>query len=90
MQIKRYFTELKRDPYFDVEFVKRISEIKNPDGSIDFVPNGETITIESTDIYADDGFIFKNKLTGAILSQHITLGSDDSVENYEEISRPWS
>ncbi|MHB8580389.1 MAG: vitamin B12-dependent ribonucleotide reductase [Ignavibacteriaceae bacterium] len=36
MQIKRQFTEANKDPLASMEFVKRTSEIKNPDGSIVF------------------------------------------------------
>ena len=36
MQISRYFTEQGKDPLSSINFVKRISEIKNPDGSIVF------------------------------------------------------
>jgi ribonucleoside-diphosphate reductase alpha chain len=36
MQIKRLFTKAGQDPLSSIEFVKRISEIKNPDGSIVF------------------------------------------------------
>ncbi len=36
MQIKRQFTEAEKDPLASFEFVKRTSEIKNPDGSIVF------------------------------------------------------
>jgi ribonucleoside-diphosphate reductase alpha chain len=36
MQINRYFTESNKDPLSSLEFVKRISEIKNPDGSAVF------------------------------------------------------
>ncbi|MFO7445141.1 MAG: vitamin B12-dependent ribonucleotide reductase [Ignavibacteriaceae bacterium] len=36
MQIKRLFTQANRDPLSSFEFVKRTSEIKNPDGSIVF------------------------------------------------------
>ncbi len=36
MQIKRFFTEAGKDPLSSFEFVKRTSEIKNPDGSIVF------------------------------------------------------
>ncbi|MCZ7610446.1 MAG: vitamin B12-dependent ribonucleotide reductase [Ignavibacterium sp.] len=36
MHIKRLFTEQGRDPLSSFEFVKRTSEIKNPDGSIVF------------------------------------------------------
>lgn len=36
MQIKRFFTESGKDPLSSFEFEKRISEIRNPDGSIVF------------------------------------------------------
>lgn len=36
MKINRLFTVEGKDPLYTVEFVKRISEIKNPDGSIVF------------------------------------------------------
>ncbi len=36
MQINRLFTEAGREPLSSMEFVKRTSEIKNPDGSIVF------------------------------------------------------
>jgi ribonucleoside-diphosphate reductase alpha chain len=36
MQIQRYFTERGKDPLSSIKFEKRISEIKNPDGSIVF------------------------------------------------------
>jgi ribonucleoside-diphosphate reductase alpha chain len=36
MQIKRYFTTAGKDPLSTIKFVKRKSEIKNPDGSLVF------------------------------------------------------
>jgi ribonucleoside-diphosphate reductase alpha chain len=36
MQINRLFTEVNKDPLSSLEFVKRTSEIKNPDGSMVF------------------------------------------------------
>lgn len=36
MQIKRYFTTAGKDPLSSIKFVKRKSEIKNPDGSLVF------------------------------------------------------
>jgi len=36
MEIKRFFTETGKDPFSSIEFVKRTSEIKNPDGSVVF------------------------------------------------------
>jgi ribonucleoside-diphosphate reductase alpha chain len=36
MQIKRYFTTAGKDPLSSIKFVKRKSELKNPDGSLVF------------------------------------------------------
>ena len=36
MQVNRLFTKAEKDPLSSFEFVKRTSEIKNPDGSIVF------------------------------------------------------
>ncbi|MCB0744581.1 MAG: adenosylcobalamin-dependent ribonucleoside-diphosphate reductase, partial [Ignavibacteriae bacterium] len=36
MKITRYFTTANQDPYENIDFVKRHSEIKNPDGTIVF------------------------------------------------------
>ena len=41
--------------------------------------------ITITDIYADEGKVFVEKSTGKVLSDHITLGTEDSAENYSEI-----
>ena len=41
--------------------------------------------ISVTDIYADDGKVLIEKATGKVLSEHITLGTEDSAENYDEI-----
>lgn len=67
--------------------IELCDEITHDDGTVEYVPNGENITIEIIDIYADDGKVFQHKSTGAAVSAHITLGTQDSVENYEEINR---
>ncbi len=60
MQIKRLFTSADKDPFSSFEFVKRTSEIKNPDGSIVFrmedvlVPSGWSQV--ATDIIAQKYF----------------------------------
>lgn len=61
-------------------------EIEKEDGTIEFIPNGETTTIDIVDIYADEGKKFRNKLTGIAISRHITIGSNDSTDNYEEVN----
>lgn len=35
---------------------------------------------------AEDGMIFKSKLSGDILTKKLYLGCNDSADNYEEIS----
>ena len=35
---------------------------------------------------ADEGMIFRNKLSGVILTNKIYLGCNDSPDNYEEIN----
>lgn len=60
MQIKRYFTEAGKDPLSSFDFVKRTSEIKNPDGSIVFrmedVQVPESWSQVATDIIAQKYF----------------------------------
>lgn len=60
-------------------------EVENTDGTIDFVPNGNTITIDIIDIYAGEGCLLRNKITGIAVASHITIGRNDSVDNYEEV-----
>ena len=68
------------------QIVELGDEIEREDGTIDFVLNGETTTIDIVDIYADEGKKFRNKLTGITVSAHITIGSTDSADNYEEVT----
>lgn len=68
------------------QIVELGDEIENADGTIDLIPNGKTTTIDIIDIYADDGKKFRNKITGIAISRHITLGSNDNIDNYEEIT----
>ena len=48
------------------------------------------MTIENTGnfvvITADEGMIFKSKISGDILTARLYLGCHDSADNYEEIS----
>lgn len=34
---------------------------------------------------AKEGFVFKSKVDGAVLSNTVILGVEDSIENYEEV-----
>jgi ribonucleoside-diphosphate reductase alpha chain len=60
MRINRLFTEAGKDPLSSFEFVKRISEIKNPDGSIVFRMEDVTVPKQwsqvATDIIAQKYF----------------------------------
>src|ERR1035437_1301104 len=60
MQILRYFSESGKDPLSSIKFVKRTSEIKNPDGSIVFqmedVVVPDTWSQVATDIIAQKYF----------------------------------
>ena len=48
------------------------------------------MTIENTErfiiITADEGKIFKSKVSGDVLTNRLYLGCNDSADNYEEIS----
>ena len=60
MQIERYFTKSGLDPLSSIEFTKRISEIKNPDGSTVFRMEDVSVPSEwsqvATDIIAQKYF----------------------------------
>ena len=61
MQFNRYYTDENWDtPYGDTKFVKRRSEIKNPDGSVVFEMDNvivpDTWTQVSTDVIAQKYF----------------------------------
>ena len=50
-----------------------------------FVSNGQMVEATITEIRADEGKVFRRLADGAVLSAHITLGSGDSADNYEEV-----
>jgi len=60
MLINRLFTEAGKDPLSSFEFVKRVSEIRNPDGSIVFRMEDVTVPKQwsqvATDIIAQKYF----------------------------------
>jgi hypothetical protein len=60
--------------------------VQQSDGTTTFVANGKTVDVTITDIYADTGKVFKCISDGAVLSNHITLGTTDSASNYKEVS----
>ena len=59
-------------------------EVTHEDGSVTFEPTGETEGVVSTEIYTEGRF--RRISDGAILSNHITLGTEDSAESYEEVA----
>ncbi len=93
MQIKRYFTKASEDPYDAVEFVKRISEIKNPDGSIVF--RMEDVTIPSdwsqvaTDIIAQKYFRKAGvpKLLKKVPEEGVPVWLRPSIEDTERLEQ---
>ena len=48
------------------------------------------MTIDNTGnfvvITADEGYVFKSKISGDILTKKLYLGCNDSADNYDEIS----
>lgn len=53
MKINRLFTSAGKDPLESIEFVKRISEIKNPDGSIVFRMEDVTVPKDWSQVATD-------------------------------------
>lgn len=43
--------------------------------------------IENETYIANDGYVFKNKITGST-AKGLTLGINDTIENYEVIEEP--
>jgi ribonucleoside-diphosphate reductase alpha chain len=43
MKVSRRFTRAGKEPYEDIQFVERASEIRNPDGSLVFSMEGVTV-----------------------------------------------
>lgn len=52
---------------------------------IDDVSDGVDI-IEEVHIFADEGKVFRDIRTGEILTNHLSIGTEDSAANYEEIT----
>ena len=50
----------------------------------EFIKTDETREVTLTDIYADEGKTFIHIPTNRIAGTHITLGTNDSEENYYE------
>ena len=59
---------------------------ENENGEIiEEINTGKTETLTHTHIYAEEGYLLKNKKTGKAVSNHIQLGSLYSVDDYEEV-----
>lgn len=72
-------TRTEAVPAYDVEYDEMGEIISQTQTGV------QEVTI--TDIYADEGKVFVEKATGKVLSEHITLGTDDDIENYGEITQ---
>jgi hypothetical protein len=66
--------------------VSLCDEVEQADGTIKNVSNGKIVEVTTTDIYADEGKVFKRASDGTVLTAHITLGTADSIDNYTEIT----
>jgi len=71
-----YETEIKRYTYSANENNEAISETKA-------LENSDTFT--ELHIFADDGKVFRRISTGEVLTAHIGVGSNDNVNDFEEI-----
>ncbi|MFA8342388.1 MAG: vitamin B12-dependent ribonucleotide reductase [Rhodothermaceae bacterium] len=99
MRIKRYFTIAGEDPLSSIKFVKRTSEIKNPDGSIVF--NMEDVAVPeswsqvATDIIAQKYFrkagvprlLKKKQLKGIPRWLQPSVPDSEKLENLPEKER---
>lgn len=73
----RIETRTEAIPTYDVEYDEMGEIISQTQTGV------QEVTI--TELYADAGMVFVEKAAGKIMSDHITLGTDDSVENYSEM-----
>ena len=99
MKVNRYFTEENKDPFSYFEFVKRTSEIRNPDGSIVF--KMEDVIVPSswsqvaTDIIAQKYFrkagvpklLKKNKEKGVPVWLQASKADSERLEQLPEKER---
>jgi len=51
----------------------------------ELIPNGKTAEVFIIDIYVDKGKVFRRIKDKAVLSTHITIGTEDNINNYEEV-----
>lgn len=72
-----YETEIKRYSYSANENNEAIAETKA-------LENFDTFT--ELHIFADEGKVFRRISTGEILTAHIGVGSNDNVNDFEEIA----
>jgi ribonucleoside-diphosphate reductase alpha chain len=92
MQIKRLFTETNNDPLKSIEFVKRNSEIKNPNGSIVFRMEDVLVPAKwsqvATDIIAQKYFRKAGvpKLLKKIKEKDIPVWLQPSTEDKERLA----
>lgn len=45
-----------------------------------------TDTFDTVHIFAENGMVFCEKATGDILTNHLSIGTEDDENNYEEIA----
>jgi len=92
MQIKRLFTETNSDPLKSIEFVKRTSEIKNPNGSVVFRMEDVLVPAQwsqvATDIIAQKYFRKAGvpKLLKKIKEKDVPVWLQPSTEDNERLA----
>lgn len=43
------------------------------------------VTVETSILYPEENYVLRNKLTNEIIDGFVGIGTEDSVDNYEEI-----
>ena len=46
------------------------------------------ITTDNVNYLCDEGKVFRHKTEGIIMGDGLSLGENDSIDNYEEIDKP--
>lgn len=86
MKFKRFFTEDSNDPYKGVRFVKRVSEIRNPDGSSVF--KMENISVPESWSQVATDIIAQKYFRKAGIPKYLKKVSEEGVPEWLQASEP--
>ncbi len=86
MHINRLFTQAGKDPLSSVEFVKRTSEIKNPDGTIVF--RMENVMVPSTWSQVATDIIAQKYFRKAGIPKLVKKNKEKDIPNWLQTSSP--